>query len=674
MAFTARIWKNTGFNGINIPDSPALLESLPYEDLPVLDLLSDAPISEIKVHGTINDTGPGAVNLGKVDYVRIGNRTYYNVFEPPYMLNGDTVVIPLTVDGVLSAGGINSINFLDGIASRASTETDNFGDYCIEDELLVTSQPLKLEVVPLRFDQNSGGQSPSTIYCETTLDLGMMACLDGSVVYSDETMDPEKSCIVPHSYPKMGQHTKYNMREGLTNLQGIDTGTTVFKVPSENDGTEIIPEGIQKCRGLGIESAIFNQVCIPDTFVDTVEAQQSIRNIGMQGAETSQITFPMSNGNLAVRQDVGHYNGFGSEDSESTYYFVKYMDGVEQSKDTTLSFEYSISNYTVKNKRVLYGNNNKFGILTNAGNRFESNPEDLLGGNRTSPYIVCKADPHLDGCPYYRFEYMNGSGVSNSNFWFNCVKGLKWKTVPLIFSQASGTALNRMEYENSRRIKDYEYETAWTGGRGAKAVGAMGEFIDKYGNAVKAGVAGVGVGALYTTVGEALIGGTTAIAGGITSAAAALPLGGAIGAAAIAGDKIMKNQQNYLNEKLQEASSFLATANVASPTIQIGYDNEAFRDFYGEVTFVYRYRPYDYDIKRMDKILTMYGYKVALPINDVNLNSRTKFNYIEAEVTVGGGFPMWLKKCIQAQISAGCRIWHKVPDYTDYTTGNPIRT
>lgn len=112
--YAARLWKNTGYNGINIPDSPATLENLPYEDKPALDILTDEGLSSVRLHGTKSD-------FDNVDYVKIGG-VYYKVFEPAKPLNGDTFELYLTCDGVTTAGGIFNIDFSDGISNSSSKQ------------------------------------------------------------------------------------------------------------------------------------------------------------------------------------------------------------------------------------------------------------------------------------------------------------------------------------------------------------------------------------------------------------------------------------------------------------------------------------------------------------------------------------------------------------------------
>lgn len=659
--FTARVWKNTGYNGINIPDSSAVLESLPYTDFPALDILTDINLSYVKLHGTQSD-------FENIDFVKIGGE-YYKVFETPFPLNGDTWQIPLVYDGVTSTG-INNLVFLDGIAERASVDDDTYGAHCIEDPLLTPSEPLRIYINPVSMDsktiddgQGNLIQNPNwsdNVFVETTIDLGLMACIDGSVVYTDSSGN---EVVVPHSYPKMGRHTSYS----FAGLPGVDTKTTLYPVPNNENGKSVVHEGVQKCRALGIESAIFDQVAIPSIFVNVSTQQQEVY-AGNDGQAICH--FADSQDVEHFRTDMGAYNGFGGETVDgiltTTYTFIRQLSGTTGTVQTSFDFDYSQA-AGIKNKRVMYGGNNKVGILTTAGNRLESNPEELIGGGHTAPRITFRSDPHLNGCPYYRFEYMNGQDSSGQAFFFNAIKGLQWKKVPLIFQKTSGSALNTIAFENSRRIQDAQYYDTYADRREAEGYKEISNIVGTTASGMTTGFMSGNSMAAANPMAPAVGAGIGAVAGiGLGVAQAGLSQ------AAFAANRRVEGTM-YRAQKLSEISAYAVKNTVSSPTVQVSYDAEAFRDFYGEVLFTYRYTPSVNDIHRFDKLLTMYGYKVAMPVNEIDLNSRTKFNYLEADVSIGGDIPMWKKEAIREQISAGVRIWHKKPSTADYLD-NPIRS
>ena len=54
MAVTARVYYNSGFNTVNIPRTPEVLNDVAFdfEDVPALDILQPAEINQIKVKMT----------------------------------------------------------------------------------------------------------------------------------------------------------------------------------------------------------------------------------------------------------------------------------------------------------------------------------------------------------------------------------------------------------------------------------------------------------------------------------------------------------------------------------------------------------------------------------------------------------------------------------------------
>ena len=330
---------------------------------------------------------------------------------------------------------------------------------------------------------------------------------------------------------------------------------------------------------------------------------------------------------------------------DKSWDYYKNLEGVFTTKDSGLLFEYDA---TVKNKRVLYGNINKVGILTTAGNRLESNPENLTGGGETTIKIKSVGDPHTDGAPYHRFLYMDGN-ASNQAFWLNAVKGLQWRQIPIAFTKKSGSILDRIGFENSRMIADANYKDSRAGliEDVAGAIGVGPNFLSALTGGLGAGIAGASAGGLGAGLTAGIFG-------------------------AIEGVRAYQNASDqYKLAKRQEQQQFAVGQNVVAPQISVSYDGEAYRDFYGECVIVYRYRPRPTDLARMDKILTMYGYRLNIPACDAPLHNRTYFNYIQASITVGGSLPKWLADGVAVQVSNGVRLWHVKPD-SNYYANNPI--
>ena len=165
--------------------------------------------------------------------------------------------------------------------------------------------------------------------------------------------------------------------------------------------------------------------------------------------------------------------------------------------------------------------------------------------------------------------------------------------------------------------------------------------------------------------------GVGSIAGGgaiAAAAAAALPvIAVGAGAAALGAQqysKLAKVRENYLLDTNIELSQYLSTNNVVAPVISFPPNVTLARQIYGEQPICYRYRYSDNDVKRIDKILTMYGYKVCEPADISMLTSHQTFNYFQGSVKVKGKnhtLPSWLSEMCSAELSAGVRIWHQKP-------------
>lgn len=635
-----RLYYNTGFNAVNIPDTPDLLNTsaFTFADFPALDVLQERFLSDLKIRATWGQ-------VKNADYLRItdGNDSFYYIITAVKMTSVDVANLAIVADFVTSAGGLENLTILDGIATRAHVSTDNYGEWVLDDDYLLPSEPLLLDTHTINF-------SNATVdIVESSVDLGCMANVSSAETYLDVD---EESVTVPKVFSSMGD-TQYTM-DGKT---ATSTKTMLFPL---SDAT--IRAGIEQCRALGIESVITNTVNIPGALVTLTAETETIAKVTISGVEWLRTTL----GNLQ-RTFHGNYTGEdGAGGVSSSWGAYTVAAGAFSVNDTGFAFEYA----TVKNKRVLYGALNKHGLLTTAGNRLESNPEKLTGGNRTSVHIKSVGDPHTNGAPYHRFEYMDGN-ASNTAFWLNAVKGLQWRQIPLMYSQKSGGALDRIALENSRRVADYNF--------GQSTMGKLHNVFNKFGLS-DIGETAVGMGG--ATLGAfGGLGGASAAASALTSvgagaaAVAAIPAAiiaaGAAGAAYGAMDKYNNAVETYQMQKQIELQQFAIGQNVVAPQISVSYDGEAYRDFYGETVIAYRYRPKTNDLARMDKILTMYGYRVAIPATDADLHNRQYFNYVEAVITVGGGLPKWMCDGIAAQVSNGVRLWHVKPNNTYYAE-NPI--
>ena len=626
MVYNVTLYKNTGFNTINIPDSPSVLSLAQSVVVSGIDILQDVT-DKIRVRATWAD-------VQDVDFAKVGDYYYSIPTGGITMLSVDVAEINLVMSFLLSCGGIASLDILDGIAERAHVSTDAFGEWAAEDPLLAPSQPLQLSVEVIPITQQ--GNEDSTVFVESTVNLPAMGLICASSVFENVT---EQEVTVPAVVEKKGSRTKYF----LDGKRGADTETILY---GSNSTTN---RGIEQCRALGLESVVLAKFAIPNIFFAiTAGACEISLNPGTYADAwifNATVIDQTDNPNVL---ETSHYTrvsvpaDLAPDHTQTTNFSIPFVDEITGQNVTitpsNLVFEYA-GGY--QNKRILYGSNNRMGMLTTAGNRLESNPEELTGGSLSVARILAKADCHPEGAPYYRFEYMNGS-TGNDSFWLNAVKGLQWKKLPILWQGKSGSALDRIDFQNERYLADYS--------EGEKpvnaALGAIGGLFGGY--QIKTGsLASNGIFEITkndSAIKESVLGYRNWLTGRDTARAV---------------------------EREQEAQQFEISQRVVSPVVNVTYDCEAFRDYYGECIVSYRYRPTPTDLSRMDKILTMYGYKLGVPLEKSHFTNRQYFNYVRANATFTGFFPRWILDGVSSEISGGVRIWHVLPNAT-YYTNNPI--
>lgn len=645
MAYTVTCYTKTGCNGLNIPDSPDKLAEFAGDTftLPALDILQAEGLPSVRVK--IVPTGDNATDYKHIDYVKIGSY-YYAVNRRPYKVAVDVVELSLTYDGVTTHGGPGSLTYLDGLTVRCSTDSDEWGQYDEDDPFITPQKPLKIKTEWLEpaastptITHPDGGAtvSPSipndyAVLLESTIDLPLQAYSSEATLFTDD--DGTNSVTIPKVRTNSQSPTYYGF-EDSENL--VDDGVRTY---IENDEAEytsgitnaskVINLGITNLRAIGVEQgSIINQWRVPLKYIGEIK-------VNYYGAE--------SNGSATAATATGQY--------------VNEIKGKKGTITPTITPNY----YEVKNKRLLYGKYNNYGIITTSGSSGEFKPEEITTED-TAPEITYEADVRPKGKPYFRFTSING----NSEFWRNCLPGSEWQNVPLVYQGSSGSALNTLRFQNDQAIRDLNYEYNQSNidinRRQTAFNGTMG---------------------VVSGIGQAAGGVVSLMTGGVSSGINSMIQGttSAISSAANMGydlDKINNqdymNQQSYQLTKNKELSELAISNQVYVPTVNFPYNADILRDVKGNSVLLYKYEMSDADLSRLDKILTMYGYKNTRRVTKSIFSYRTNFDYVEAKgISIGGDMPMWEKEDIAAQLSAGVRVWHVKPDPSIYTSGNPIAT
>lgn len=644
---------STGFNGVNIPDSPAQLNKCSYVDLDPVNILQDRGLDHVDVKATWN-------TVENADYCKVGDWYYSIPSGGATMLSAATCRLTLISDPFTSAGGVSvsgntvtaNFDILDGVTQRCTVDSDNWGEYTNNDPLITPQEPLQIQsewLTPSGEGTIPASITENPIFVESTVDLISQAVANKyGTTYTDS--ETGETVTVPETIPVASDDvTEYGWEnETVTKKDGTRTfirnDTYGYKANTTNSTTGLpnadgvagagqnVDSGIEAVNALGIaQGSIIDQWTVPREFIGEI--------------------------------DITYSNIVGYNSEEFQNQRVTKVTGRDTYVDSTISPDYA----TVKNKRLLYGEYNKYGLITCAGNSCEFKPEDL--GTEKTPTVLVKADVRAKGSPYYRFSTING----DNDFWRNCIKGSQWESVPLVYQGASGSALTRLNFDNERRIAEInnaQYNDQYLLAQVSAAAGGVADIatMATAGSAI-GGMIGVGSGAGSIASGmesnafaaqSQMYTGATGVLSGISN---------------ITQNAIKKQQyeESYRAQKANELSGLYQSTTVYAPTITFPYNADILRDLKGNGVCVYKYRMSDNDIARCDKLLTMYGYQTAEQLTTQNFGRRTHFDYVSCSTVSITGLPKWWCDEIATQLKVGVRVWHELPNTAAYED-NPIRS
>ena len=129
----ARVYRRTGFNAVNLPLVPNILDNgtFEYEDTQTIDIIQPAELSEIKLRLT------GEIKPIDIDLIRLDNDVYYlvNGFD---MTSADVAVFYVTMSYSLTIGGYYDQDCSDGFVTRTTAITGAYAEMTdLVDNLLV---------------------------------------------------------------------------------------------------------------------------------------------------------------------------------------------------------------------------------------------------------------------------------------------------------------------------------------------------------------------------------------------------------------------------------------------------------------------------------------------------------------------------------------------------------
>ena len=349
-----RLYYKTQFNIVNIPDKPSLLEGMSYYDCPALDILQAEFLQSVTIKCDRD-------HVKNADYMRLddGSESYYYAVDGFAMTSVDVCKVDITLNPLLTMGGIDNVKFADGITERYHVPlgADTFGAFDEDDPLIYPTQTLEL-VADKDID------IPNTDFkhlVESTVNLASMAEQPTADVYKQEGGDYHVTVPI---VPPIGSQTTVKIGRSTD----TSTGNVDWIPPSASyyDCTDATAQkGMSRLKGLGIDGGILNSWVIPASTVNITAGQSGIVST-LEGGRGSQ------------------------------------------------KFESKFVHATVKNARVLYGQYNSYVIQAKAsGNKYVAKPEDLATSGLTAdaPTVSYFIDPRPSGRPYFYFDDVKTSVV-----------------------------------------------------------------------------------------------------------------------------------------------------------------------------------------------------------------------------------------------------------------------
>ena len=710
--YSAELFYNTGFNSVNIPDSEITLRQAAdnIKMFPALDILQPTGQTSVRIKALYEQV------IG-ADYLLLRSQEqpelycFYAITSAPIMTSVDVANLYIVEDPLLTAGGVENIEFLDGITSRhhIAVADDEFGAYVEDDPYLTLTETPDYYTLDL-FDKGVMGEWQSidgpVMVITATANLEEMSPLYMSKLPTGDAIEgsgPNYSFSGGNSYvyrPTAPTETTQfadikptfstMVTAGNTNeaspVEGKDeypAGAIGYSINYEN-GVEAygqvdlisLKDEINTMVGLGLESVVIDAVMLPKSYCKFERWLNEPYDDGW---------YSRGKPNIGCIQAVGSF--YMSENNEFEY---------EYDKD-------------VQNKRVLYGKYNNYSLIAKAtGSSIELSPEDFKynkGEDRyniqwgKSPVPMCLPDIRTQGRPYFNFAYIKTSGDSFMN---GAISGAQWRKASITVSVKSGAIADEANFRRVQNEKDF-----WASD--------IGQFLNQGGDAGVTGmlqyakdqtdllipIADTG----YKTVTSLIsLNPAGAIATGISGAKEigaqanrnkarqqatetfnrgvwdahlnAKSEGTSAYDAAMAGDPLALPQYQREREKALEVAAFMQNVSIYDPGFKINTECNL-RDINGNGAYFLRKTPTKKDRLRHDKILNQFGYKITEPITKEMLTNRRKFNYIQAggvsvDFINSTYYGKYLKERVADVFSTGVRIWHTKPNVKYYTNGENI--
>ena len=629
---------NTGFNFNNVPDSPALLETVSnVKTFDSVYVKQDRDIANLKLATTYND-------IKDIDYLSIAtsDETIYYFVLSINMLNDNVANLTLLEDVLTTEGGAANLSYIDGWCTRRCVTDDTlFSNVTLED--FSPQETLLIEPCSPILGGSVYEEQFITVIA-STIDLESEDLYTANV-FVGNSESGDYSVTVPN-LPALTKTTSYRMNfsdgshldgsfpnVGLYILGSASTGTTPIY---NNDGR--IEKAIRTLRSLGLESVIVASYKIPTIYIDSITTK-------LDGGE-------MSHGFI--------YN-----------IEAKWLDFNIESESNAggIRFTYDYDGYTVKNNKV-YSNYNSVTLFNRAsGDSGTYQLYDIYSPSLSFVTFSLASDLSPGGCPFVRPTFFRGAQASDKTILDNSVSGGQWLNTPIAFSEASGNAINAANYSLIKQQGEADWEKATMNYRTPQyymnyAASSIGNIAGAVGlsSSPVSGPLNMGKPGSQWDLSRTNV--SPNIAGMLSAASNVASLDNSFRSDELAIESLARQA---MTEKLQ----YQLSQNVVAPDIKFTNISNI-QIYWGNLFGAYVTRLSRIDLERFDTYLTRYGYKVSEKLTNDCFTGRENFNFVEAiNVSIGKNVSLRKKNSIERIFSSGVRVWHKLPT-PELLNDNPI--
>lgn len=678
------LYLHTGFNSVDIPASPSILEGYAAKLIyPTMYFeRMDVDLKSIDIQAKYED-------VRDCDYLKLsvqsqeqggGSQDFFYRCVPHAMAKG-VVRMSLELDGLLTLGGAENLTYTSGWQERghiSKAEDTLFGN--IVAESWVPSQELETvnnyAVKPtLTRDQigikpaegETGTYYPLTedltvVVSNTDIhEMGTKPALTADVIEGIVAGETEPAMYFP-AIPMVSNADATKFR--IYDYTDQQTPVREFQLPN----TAAFYRG---------GSTMFS--------ADAENTRKGVSNLYSAGQLSLQASYQIP------REYVSRVNISATKSGVITD-----ITGFENDLlMSTHPYEYSVPGYTVKNKKC-YATYRTYTIASLAsGDINVKKASELYKSGDTAPSIEIWSDPCSTGKPYCRFKYIKGNPI----LWQDVVRGLQWQNSQIVIEGASGSVWNSMNtaFANAQTERGlsrqlFEKGIALTD-RGltagnlslqqgmlqdnllmgaGRAIGKVGE---AFGTTVEAGTSGVNVTQNFN-VGEAV--------GAVMEFMGQESLAQKQSATLINETKRLELQGRADNARYEFAKADAAMAinkngidllknnSVVAPSVS--FTPEQNLGMYGYNYFVvYETRKSNEDLKSEDMYYQRYGYNgLHRPLTAQCFKVRDHYCYVQAfDINLKSpyNYGMRVNAVAIAQLNNGVRVWRDgLPDEAKYET------